>query len=77
MTKGQRAMVAAKARILRIQTVGEAAEAVNVSTGGVDHASIVLAHGPDLAAEVLAGRVTSGVLPIDKAYEEARKRKAE
>ncbi|MGH3635612.1 MAG: ParB/RepB/Spo0J family partition protein, partial [Mycobacterium sp.] len=68
LTKGQQAMVAARASCFMKQT--EAARALHMSHDRVHRAKTVLDHAPDLADAVIAGSV-----PLDKAYETARDRK--
>jgi ParB-like chromosome segregation protein Spo0J len=70
LTKGQAAMIAAKARLLNKQTQREVATAHSISAAAVAFADVVLAHAPDIA-----DLVVSGTKPLNEAYEEARKRK--
>jgi ParB/Sulfiredoxin domain len=71
MTKGQRAMIAAKIVILNITTGREVAKASGkISEQYVSHAKVVLQYRPDLADEVIKGK------PLNEAYEDALKEKA-
>jgi ParB-like chromosome segregation protein Spo0J len=71
LTKGQRAMIAARACIETIQTVRGVAAVADVSSARVGHARTVLRYAPDLADSVVAGTT-----PLDAAYKEAQSRKA-
>lgn len=70
MTKGQRAMVAAKARPILGHAIRDAARSAEVGKSGVNRAAVVLDHAPDLADEVIGGTRS-----LDDAYNEARDRK--
>jgi hypothetical protein len=70
LTKGQQAMVAAKATSLFETKRSKIAKAVGISTARLDYARAVLNHAPDLADAVVAGS-----LPLDRAYATARERK--
>jgi len=75
LTKGQKAMIAAKAGALTERKRGNqarTAETAGVSAARVRQAETVLAHAPDLADAVVAGTWT-----LDAAYDEARRRKAD
>lgn len=72
LTKGQRAMAAARMRLLSKQATREVAESSAVSASRVAQASTVIQHAPDLADAVMAG-----TMPLNAAYDEARQRKAE
>jgi hypothetical protein len=66
MKLGQRAMVAAKMRILNIQSTRAAAKQTGVAQSYVAHASIVLQYLPDLADAIIQGD-----LALNEAYEKA------
>lgn len=71
LTKSKRAMVAA--RVSKLETYGSVrklARTLGVNEARVTEAKAVLEYAPDLAESVVAGSV-----PLNKAYEEARKRK--
>jgi ParB-like chromosome segregation protein Spo0J len=70
MTKGQRAMVVARIRLVSNQTVREAANQSGLDHTRIVQANVVLHHAPDLADQVITGS-----LSLDNAYEEARVRK--
>jgi hypothetical protein len=72
MTKGQQAMVAAKARLVSNHSVRSVANQAGVSHARVVQASTVCEHAPDLVDAVIAGATG-----LDAAYEVARKRKTE
>jgi len=72
LTKGQQAMVAAKAWSVSNQTVRSAANHAGVSHARVVQASTVLNHAPDLADAVV-----SGAVGLDEAYRIARENKAQ
>lgn len=72
MTKGQRAMAVAKICLETKQPVREAAKQSGLKDNRVFYASTILRHAPDLA-----DRVINGLIPLDKAYEEARLRKSQ
>jgi hypothetical protein len=55
MTKGQRAMIAAKICKLNLQTTRDAGKAVKISHTYIANASIVLEYAEDLADSVVAG----------------------
>jgi ParB-like chromosome segregation protein Spo0J len=70
LTKGQQAMVAARAALVSKGTKAAAARSAGVSAGRVSQAVAVLDHAPDLADGVVSGAVS-----LDTAYETARKNK--
>lgn len=70
LTKGQQAMVAARAASVSKATKASAAKGAGVSAARVAQAATVLEFAPDLVDTVLAG-----ALSLDKAYETARERK--
>lgn len=70
LTKGQQAMVAARAVFVSNTTQQSAANIAGASRARVAYAVAVLQHAPDLADAVVAG-----ALGLDKAYETARERK--
>lgn len=70
LSKGQQAMVAARAAVICSKSQRALAEQHNVSQGRVARASTVLVHAPDLADSVV-----SGAAPLDAAYRIARERK--
>jgi hypothetical protein len=72
LTKGQVAMIAAKARKVSLQDAStyEVAKSAGTSAQRITQANVVLEHAPDLADAVIAGAVG-----LDKAYETARDRK--
>jgi hypothetical protein len=76
LTKGQQAMVAAKARSLDSSASfargwqDQAARDIGASRQRITQAAVVLGHAPDLADSVIAG-----AMGLDKAYEVARERK--
>jgi ParB-like chromosome segregation protein Spo0J len=70
LSKGQRAMVAAKARLVSNHSTRAAAHGADVSQARVAQAATVLEHAPDLADAVVAA-----TKPLDEAYKEARERK--
>jgi len=72
LTKGQRAMVAAKAVRISGDRVAKSAETADTSKRRVEQALTVLDHAPDLAEAVL-----TGTRSLDDAYAEARKAKAD
>jgi hypothetical protein len=55
MKLGQRAMIAAKVRVLNTQSTRATAKQVGVAQTYIAHASVVLQYGPDIADEVIAG----------------------
>lgn len=67
LTKGQAAMVAARAALVSKGTKAEAAKGAGVSAGRVSQAVAVLQYAPALADSVI-----SGALGLDAAYEQAR-----
>jgi hypothetical protein len=74
MTKGQRAMIAAKVNSLKIKEFGDQkriAEQAKVNTGYVSQAATVLQYAPDLVDAVMEGA------PLNAAYATAQKRKAD
>lgn len=70
LTKGQTAMVAAKAWAVSAQTQRAAAAQAGVSKARITQAAAVLDHAPDLADAVV-----SGALSLDEAYKIARENK--
>jgi ParB/Sulfiredoxin domain len=70
LSKGQIAMAVARARLVSRQTIRAAAAATGADRTRIGFASVVIEHAPELADDVLAGRVH-----LDPAYEEALKRK--
>ncbi|GAA3389065.1 ParB N-terminal domain-containing protein [Streptomyces roseoviridis] len=80
LTKGQLAMIAAKARSfsehagrsLGEQSVRSLSEQAGVSVGRVGQASVVLRHAPDLAESVI-----NGTMGLNEAYAVAQKQKAQ
>jgi hypothetical protein len=70
LTKGQQAMVAAKARLVSKQDIRSVAKQSGLNAGRVGQAATVAEHAPDMVDAVIAG-----ALGLDAAYEEARKRK--
>lgn len=72
LTKGQIAMVAARAGNLVASTNRRLAEAVSVNREYVNRASTVLHHDPDLAEQVVAG-----TLSLNDAYQRVQERKQE
>ncbi|MEV7908059.1 ParB/RepB/Spo0J family partition protein [Streptomyces anulatus] len=70
LTKGQQAMVAARAWLVSNHTARSAANHVGVSHARVVQASTVLQHAPDLADAVVAG-----AMGLDEAYRIARENK--
>lgn len=70
MSKGRKAMVAARALLVSNKTQKQAANEIGVSQPRVAEAVVVRDHAPDLADLVI-----SGVMPLDEAAPEARKRK--
>ena len=71
LSKGQQAMVVAKARRVLPQNMRDAARGVGVSASRLAYAEVILQYAPDLADGVIGGSQT-----LDKAYEEAQRRKA-
>lgn len=70
MTKGQMAMVAARACLVSKQTQRSAAKQLGLTAGRIGQAATVCEYANDLVDQVV-----SGSLGLDAAYEEARKRK--
>lgn len=70
MTKGQQAMVAARAALASKGTKASAAKAAGVSAGRVAQAATVLEFAPELADPIVAGATG-----LDEAYRVARDRK--
>jgi ParB-like chromosome segregation protein Spo0J len=70
LTKGQRAMVAARAGLVSKQA--QVASAIDTTKTRISQAKTVLDHAPDLADAVIAGTRS-----LDDAYAEARQRKAD
>jgi ParB-like chromosome segregation protein Spo0J len=71
LSKGQQAMIAARARSVSGQSVRDLSKTSGLSTGRIGQAAVVLTHAPDLADAVLAG-----AKPLDAAYKIAQERKA-
>ena len=72
LSKGRQAMVVVNARLFSNRSMREAAETANVSKARVVQALLVLEYASDLADGVL-----SGAKPLNEAYEEAQRWKAE
>jgi ParB-like chromosome segregation protein Spo0J len=72
MTKGQRAMIIAQARLETKQTMREVAGQHGVSAALISQASLVIKHRADLI-----GPVVSGAVPLGDAYKYAQVGKAE
>lgn len=72
LTKGQQAMVAARARLVSNHSVRSVANQAGVSHSRVVQASTVCEHAPDLVDAVIAGATG-----LDDAYKVARQRKTE
>jgi len=72
LTKGQVAMVAAKARLVSRQTIRETGKTVGIDRTRIGYASLVLQFAPDLADSVV-----TGLMPLDEAYRTAQERKRE
>lgn len=72
LTKGQTAMVAARAWAVSAQTQRAAAAQAGVSKARITQAAAVVEHAPDLADAVVAG-----AMGLDEAYRIARKNKTE
>lgn len=70
LTKGQQAMVGARACLVSGQTVRQASGQIGVSNQRVSQAQVVLKHAPDLADAVVAG-----AMGLDEAYKAARENK--
>jgi hypothetical protein len=70
LTKGQQAMVAARASAVSEKPLSVIANGSGLSKARVAYARTVLDYAPDLADAVLAGSV-----PLNNAYEQARDRK--
>ena len=70
LTKGQAAMIAAKALLVSSKTQAQAASEVGVAQQRISQARTVLEHAPDLADAVI-----TGAKPLDEAYRIARERK--
>ncbi|HCT81097.1 MAG TPA: plasmid replication/partition related protein [Micromonosporaceae bacterium] len=70
LTKGQQAMVAAKAGALFQSSQRALEKSLRLSDSRIAYAATVLAHAPDLVDAVIAG-----AMGLDKAYETARERK--
>lgn len=70
LTKGQQAMVAARALLVSSQSQGSAASTVGTSRQRVTQAVVVRDHAPDLVDAVIAGATG-----LDEAYRIARDRK--
>jgi hypothetical protein len=56
MTKGARAMIAARIRLLNNQSTREVEREITISQAYIVKASIVLEYSPELADSVVAGR---------------------
>lgn len=70
LTKGQQAMVAAKARLVSKQDIRSVAKQSGLNLGRVGQASTVVEHAPDFVDAVIAGATG-----LDEAYRVARERK--
>ena len=70
LSKGQQAMVAARACPVSGQTMRAVSEATGVTKSRIGQAALVLTHAPDLV-----DAVTTGAMGLDAAYTEAQKRK--
>lgn len=70
LTKGQQAMIAAKARSLSKQDMRSLGEQTGVSAARISQAATVLQHAPDVAAAVIAG-----AMGLTEAYQIARDNK--
>ena len=70
LSKGQIAMVAARACSLSEQTQRSVAASTGISKGRIGQASTVLTHAPDLADSVV-----SGATSLNEAYDAARRNK--
>jgi ParB/RepB/Spo0J family partition protein len=70
LTKGQIAMIAARALFVSNNGQADAAKATGVSQARIGYAATVIEFAPDLVDAVVAG-----AKPLDKAYDEARDRK--
>ncbi|MBA3742498.1 hypothetical protein [Sporichthya sp.] len=55
LSKGQQAMIAAKARFVSNQSQRDMARDLGLAQGRIAYASTVLDHAADLAAQVVAG----------------------
>ena len=65
-------MVAAKIRSVTEHSVRGAAKIANVGSGKIGEATTILEYGKDLVDQVI-----DGTMPLNKAYEEAQRRKKE
>jgi ParB-like chromosome segregation protein Spo0J len=70
LSKGQRAMIAAKACLETKQTVRDLAARTGMNVGRIGQASTVIQHAPEMVDAVI-----SGATSLDEAYAEARARK--
>lgn len=70
LTKGQQAMIAARACKETLQATRKVAQSLGMSAQRITQANVVLDFAPDLADSVMAG-----AMGLDKAYETARERK--
>lgn len=70
MSKGQRAMAAARVRLVANRSMRDVAEDAGTSKAWVVKAAVVLDYAPDLAELVL-----SGTMYLEEAYAKARERK--
>jgi hypothetical protein len=70
LTKGQAAMIAAKARLVSSQTQAQVAKSAGTSAQRITQANVVLEHASDLVDAVIAGAIG-----LDAAYEKARANK--
>ena len=70
LTKGQQAMVAARARHVSGQSMRHVSGQLGLSRDRINRAAIVLEHAPNLADAVVAG-----AMGLDAAYETARENK--
>lgn len=72
MNKGQRAIATARTCLFNKHSVRDGAKAAGVASAYVSKANQVIEHAPDLADQVAAG-----AMPLNTAYDEAKRRKAE
>lgn len=70
LTASQRAMIAAKARLLGKQSVRDTAASAGVAASEISKSSTVIDHAPELADDVRLGRT-----PLNDAYKVAKHRK--
>ena len=72
MTKGQRAAVAAKARLFLKNSQTKTAASIGTSQSQIAYANVVLEYAPPLLDAVI-----SGTLALNEAYEKAQKAKSD